>query len=147
MKGRKRHLVVDTMGLVMAVIVTSAGLQDDAFEAVGQLLWRLCLKGWSLLKVIWADGMYEGSAIMWANVIGGWMLRIVRRRPDLTAEAEAKNVGGFVPLPKRWVVERTFAWLGRYRRMSKDYEFLTDSSETMIYLAMTNLMLHRLSPG
>ena len=132
------------MGLVMAVIVTSAGLQDDAFDAVGQLLWRLCLKGWSLLKVIWADGMYEGSAIMWANLIGGWMLRVVTR-PDLAAAA--KKAGGFVPLPKRWVVERTFAWLGRYRRMSKDYEFLTDSSETMIYLAMTNLMLHRLSPG
>ena len=143
MKGRKRHLIVDTMGLVMAVIVTSAGLQDDAFEAIGQLLWRLGLKGWSLLKVIWADGMYEGSAIMWANIIGGWMLRIVRR-PDVTGQA--KKASGFVPLPKRWVVERTFAWLGRYRRMSKDYEFLTDSSETMIYLAMTNLMLHRLAP-
>jgi putative transposase len=144
-KGRKRHLVVDTMGLVMAASVTSAGLQDDAFEAVGHLLWRLCLKGWSLLKVIWADGMYEGSAVMWANVIGGWMLRIVRRSDDVGEQAARAR--GFVALPKRWVVERTFAWLGRYRRMSKDYEFLTDSSETMIYLAMTNLMLHRLSPG
>jgi putative transposase len=140
-KGRKRHIVVDTMGLLMAVIVTSAGVQDDAFEGVGQLLWRLVLKGWSLLKVIWADGMYEGSAVMWAQAIGGWMLRIVKRSDgDLRAK-------GFTVLPKRWVVERTFAWLGRYRRMSKDYEFLTNSSETMIYLAMTNLMLHRLAPG
>jgi putative transposase len=139
-KGRKRNLIVDTMGLVMAVIVTSAGLQDDAYEAFGRLLWRLVLKGWSRLTVIWADGMYEGSPVMWANAIGGWMLRIVKRSDgDLKAK-------GFVVLPKRWVVERTFAWLGRYRRMSKDYEFLTNSSETMIYLAMTNLMLHRLAP-
>jgi putative transposase len=127
------------MGLVMAVVVTSAGLQDDAREAVGQLLCRLVLKGWSLLKVIWADGMYEGSPILWAQAIGGWMMRIVKR-----SDGQSK---GFTVLPKRWVVERTFAWLGRYRRMSKDYEFLTDSSETMIYLAMTNLMIHRLSPG
>jgi putative transposase len=127
------------MGLVMAALVTSAGVQDDAKEAVGQLLCRLVLKGWSLLKVIWADGMYEGSPILWAQAIGGWMMRIVKR-----SDGQSK---GFTVLPKRWVVERTFAWLGRYRRMSKDYEFLTDSSETMIYLAMTNLMIHRLSPG
>ena len=127
------------MGLVMAALVTSAGVQDDAKEAVGQLLCRLALKGWSMLKVIWADGMYEGSPILWAQAIGGWMMRIVKR-----SDGRSK---GFTVLPKRWVVERTFAWLGRYRRMSKDYEFLTDSSETMIYLAMTNLMIHRLSPG
>ena len=143
MKGRKRHLVVDTMGLVMAALVTSAGVQDCALEAVGQLFWRLCLKGWSLLKVIWADGMYEGSPAFWAQWIGGWMLRVVKRPDAGDAKAKAK---GFVVLPKRWVVERTFAWLGRYRRMSKDYEFLTQSSETMIYLAMINLMLHRLAP-
>ena len=126
------------MGLILAVTVTSAALQDDAPQAAGQLLWRLCLKGWSLLKVIWADGMYEGSAVMWALIIGGWMLRIVKRTDDQK---------GFVVLPKRWVVERTFAWLGRYKRMRSDYEFLTDSSETMIRLAMINLMLHRLKPG
>jgi putative transposase len=128
------------MGLVMKAMVTSAGLQDDAFEAVGHLFWQLVLKGWSFLKVIWADGMYEGSAALWAQAIGGWMLRIIKRSDDQTGK-------GFVVLPKRWVVERTFAWLGRYRRMSKDYEFQTNSSETMIYLAMINLMLHRLKPG
>ena len=126
------------MGLILAVIVTSAALQDDAFEAAGQLLWRLGLKGWSFLKVIWADGMYEGSAIMWARLIGGWMLRIVKRTDDKK---------GFAVLPGRWVVERTFAWLGRYKRLRSDYEFLTDSSEAMIRLAMVNLMLHRLAPG
>jgi putative transposase len=144
-KRRERHVVVDTAGLLMAAHVTSAGVQDDAFGAVGHLLWRLVLKGWSLLKVIWADGMYEGSPVMWADAIGGWMLRVVKR-PDVAGERAAK-AKGFAVLPKRWVVERTFAWLGRYRRLSKDYEFATGSSEAMIYLAMTNLMLHRLAPG
>ena len=133
------------MGLVMKAMVTSAGLQDDAFEAAGHLFWRLVLKGWSFLKVIWADGMYEGSAALWAQAIGGWMLRIVKRSDANAAKGNAAK--GFTVLPKRWVVERTFAWLGRYRRMSKDYEFKTHSSETMIYLAMINLMLHRLKPG
>jgi len=131
-------VVVDTLGLIMAVAVTSAGLQDDAFEAAGHLFWRLVLKGWSFLKVIWADGVYEGSAVMWAQAIGGWALRVVKRTDDTK---------GFAVLPKRWVVERTFAWLGRYKRLRSDYEFLTDSSETMIRLAMVNLMLHRLAPG
>jgi hypothetical protein len=85
----------------MAVIVTSAGLQDDDKQAAGSLLWKLSLKGWSRLKVIWGDGSYEGQATMWALIIGGWMMRIVRR--IVTPE------GGFVILPKRWIVERTFA--------------------------------------
>jgi len=126
----------------MAAHVTSAGLQDDAFEAAGHLFWRLVLKGWSFLKVIWADGMYEGSAVLWAQAIGGWALRVVKR-----SDAAAGKDKGFVPVPKRWVVERTFAWLGRYKRLRSDYEFRTASSEAMIYLAMTNLMLHRLKPG
>jgi putative transposase len=121
--------------LVLCVLVHSAGLQDDEPEAVGQLFLRMVLKGWSRLKVIWADGMYEGQAILWANAIGGWMLRIVHRTP---------GVRGFQLLPRRWVVERTFAWLGRYRRLSKDYEFHCHNSETMILLAMINLMSKRL---
>jgi putative transposase len=136
-KGRKRHLVVDTMGLVLLAVVHSAGLQDDQKMAFGQVLVRLAQRGWSRLSVMWADGMYQGSARIWAALFG-WALAVVRR---------ADGAAPFSPVPRRWVVERTFAWLGRYRRLSKDYETLTVNSETMIYLAMINLMAHRLAPG
>ena len=93
------------------------------------------------LRTIFADGMYEGGACIRACALGRAM-RVVKR-----GDGRAPTPGGFVPLPERWVVERTFAWLGRYRRLSKDYEFHTWNSETMIYLAMINLMLHRLEAG
>ncbi len=90
------------------------------------------------LKLIWADGGYAGQLIDWAKRLGRWTLEIVKRSEDAV---------GFAVLPKRWIVERTFAWLGKYRRLSKDYETLTESSESMIRIAMINLMLHRLEPG
>jgi putative transposase len=136
-KGRKRHLVVDTLGMVLAAVVHSAGLQDDEMAAAGQVFVRLWQRGWSRLTLLWADGMYEGSAGLWAMLFG-WVLTVVRR---------PGGAPPFSPVPRRWVVERTFAWLGRYRRLSKDYETLTVNSETMIYLAMINLMAHRLRPG
>ena len=138
MKGRKRHLVVDTMGLVLVAVVHSAGLQDDQKMAFGQVLVRLRQRGWPRLSVIWADGMYEGSAGMWARFLFGWTLAVVRR---------AEGAPRFGPVPRRWVVERTFAWLGRYRRLGRDHETDTDSSETMIYLAMIHLMSRRLTRG
>jgi putative transposase len=134
-KGRKRHLVVDSLGLVMIAVVHSAGLQDDQKMAFGQVLVRLWARGWSRLSLLWADGMYEGTAGLWAMLFG-WVLRLARR---------PEGAPPFSPVPKRWVVERTFAWLGRYRRLSKDYETLTVNSETMIYLAMINLMARRLT--
>ena len=90
------------------------------------------------LKLIWADGRYAGNLIEWTRALGGWTLQIVKR---------SDNVKGFVVLPSRWVVERTFAWLGRYRLLSKDYETSTDSSETMIRIALIDLRAHRLKPG
>ncbi len=90
------------------------------------------------LKLIWGDGGYAGKLVSWAMDFAGWILEIVRR---------PKDAKGFVVLPRRWVVERTFAWLGRYRRLSKDYEELPETSEAMILIAMVNLMSRRLARG
>ena len=139
MNGRKRHVVVDTLGLVWAVVVHSAGEQDrDGAKRVLGVLAMLRLCGLlPRLSLVWADGGYAGRLVDWARAAGGWALQIVKRCDD---------VKGFAVLTKRWIVERTFGWLGRYRRLSKDYETLTDSSEALIRIAMINLMLHRLAP-
>jgi len=131
--GRKRHILVDTMGLILAVVVHSAGIQDRegakaVFEKIKNDLPRL--------ELAWADGGYSGDLIEWVKRECGWILEIVKRNDD---------VKGFKLLPHRWVVERTFGWLGRFRRMSKDYEFHPETSESMIYLAMINLMVRRLA--
>ena len=134
MTGRKRHIVVDTMGLLLAVVVHPANVQDrDGAKLVLQTL----TGRFPRLQLIWADGGYAGQLIAWVQELGGWLLEIVKR-PD-----ESR----FVVLPRRWVVERTFAWLGRHRRLSKDYEALPESSETFILIATIYLMLHRLAPG
>lgn len=134
MTGRKRHIVVDTMGLLLAVTVHAANVQDrDGAKLVLQKL----SGRFPRLQLIWADGGYAGQLIAWVHELGGWLLEIVKR-PD-----ESR----FVVLPRRWVVERTFAWLGRHRRLSKDYEALPESSETFILIATIYLMLHRLAPG
>ena len=126
--------MVDTLGMILAVVVHAASLQDrDGAKLVLQKL-RGCFPR---LKLIWADGGYAGQLIEWTWKLGHWVLEIVKRSDDLTR---------FVVLPKRWIVERTFAWLNRYRRLSKDYETLTNSSENVIYLAMIHLMVRRLRP-
>jgi putative transposase len=128
-------LVVDTLGLILAVVVHAANVQDrDGAKLVLRKLRGL----YPRLKRLWADGGYAGKLIDWTKRLGGWILEIVKRSDD---------VAGFAVLPKRWIVERTFAWLGRYRRMSKDYEMLTPSSEAMILIVMINVMIHRLAPG
>jgi putative transposase len=123
------------LGLILAVVVHAANIQDrdGAKLVLGGLRGR-----YGRLKLIWADGGYAGKLIEWTASFGNWVLEIVKRSDDIV---------GFAVLPKRWIVERTFGWIGRYRRMSKDYEMLPDSSEAMILIAMINLMLHRLAPG
>ena len=131
-KGRKRHFLVDTLGLLLAVVVHSAKLQDR--DGVKLLLFKI-RHTFPKLKIVWADGGYAGKLEDWVKRFFNWTLDIVRKRED------AK---GFELLPKRWIVERTFAWIGRYRRLSKDYECSVKTSEAMIYLAMIRLMLKRL---
>ncbi len=101
------------------------------------------------LKLIWADMGYRGTELKnWIEQVCQWKLEIVKRPRRwgwYPEDVEPPPMPSFTVLPRRWVVERTFAWIGRYRRLSKDYEYLTDSSEAMVYLAMTRLMLRRLS--
>lgn len=135
MNGRKRHLVVDTLGLILMVVVHAADIQD---RDGAKLVFRKLRGLYPRLKRIWADGGYAGKLIDWTKRVGRWTLEIVKR---------SDKVAGFAVLPKRWIVERTFGWIGRYRRMSKDYEMLIPSSETMILIVMINVMVHRLAPG
>jgi putative transposase len=130
--GRKRHVLTDTTGLVLAASVTAASVTDR--EGARRLLGRLpggCRK----LRRLYVDGGYRGPIVERAAAL----LRIVVQAVVRT------RTQAFVVLPRRWVVERTFAWLGMSRRLSRDYERLTQTSETMIYIAMTRLMLRRLS--
>ena len=131
--GRKRHLAVDTLGLVLAVVVHTADLQDH--DGVLFVFKRL-EAAFTRLKVVFADGAYGRNALpAWVQATFGWILQTVLR---------PVNAQGFVVLPKRWIVERTFAWISRCRRHSKDYERNPETSEAMIHLAMINLMSRRL---
>jgi len=134
-KGRKRHIVVDTMGLLLAVVVHAADIQD---RDGAKLVLRKLLGRFPRLRLIWADGAYAGQLVDWASALGGWLIEVVKH---------AKNLHSFEVLPRRWVVERTLGWLGRNRRLSKDYEELTESSEAWVHIAMIHLMLKRLRPA
>jgi putative transposase len=132
--GRKRHIIVDTMGLLIAVVVHSAAVQDR--DGIKRVLAKI--KGRvPRLKRIWADGSYA-AAVDWTWSFGRWVLELVKK---------PKGLKEFKVLPRRWVVERTFAWLSRCRRLSKDYERLTTSSEAMVHVAMIRLMIRRLKPA
>jgi len=122
--------------LLLAVVVTAANVQDRA----GAESLLACLKHqFSRVRGIWADQAYTGELVTWV-----WGLRPWRKvRLEIVKRPEGTH--GFLLLPKRWVVERTFAWLGRYRRLAKDYEYLTQTSEAMIRVAMIRLMVHRLA--
>jgi putative transposase len=142
MAGRKRHILVDTGGLVLAARVHSADLPD---RDGGR---RLLEDGKELARMglVWADGAYTGEFREWLRRRLGWRLE-VPHHPDrqLWRYGLEEKPRGFQVLPRRWVVERTFAWLGLSRRFSKDYERLPETAETMIYGAMSRLMLRRLA--
>lgn len=120
------------MGLLLKAVVHSADIQD---RDGAKLVFKRMRKYFKKLKLIWADGGYAGKLISFVNRYYNCILEIVKRSDDLK---------GFKVLPKRWIVERTFGWFNNYRRLSKDYEYDPKTSETMIYIAMTSLMLKRL---
>lgn len=132
--GRKRHIAVDTLGLLLMVIVTAASVQDR--EGGKLLLQRLKLRFRSL-RAFWVDGGYSGALVDWARMTLGWVLMVVKR---------PKGASGFVLLKRRWVVERSFAWFTRCRRLTRDYEGLPSTTEAWFYLANIRLMLRRLDP-
>jgi putative transposase len=121
------------MGLILMVVVHAADVQD---RDGAKLVLEKVKDQFSRLKLIWADGIYAGQLVDWVKSTCGWILEIVKR---------LDGVKGFQVLPRRWVVERTFAWLGKYRRLSKDYEFLSETSEAWIYGAMIHVMVRRLA--
>jgi putative transposase len=124
------------MGLVLVAIVHPANIQD---RDGAKLVLEKIKNQFHHLRLIWADGGYAGQLIEWL-----WGLR-KRAKVQIEIVKRSDDIKGFKVLPHRWVVERTFGWLGRYRRFSKDYEFHTASSEAMIHIAMTGLMLRRLA--
>ena len=129
--GRKRHIAVDAMGLVLAVVITAASVQDR--DAARPLLWNLhrtCCR----IRLIWADAVYAGKLASWAATMKMTLCIVARRNPH-----------AFEVLPRRWVVERTFAWISKHRRTVRDYERLPASHEAMILWAMIALMARRLA--
>lgn len=135
-EGRKRHLLVDTLGSLLSIVVTAASVQErEGARLVFARLRGSCKE----LRRLWVDGGYRGAPLAeWVTARFRFVLQVVLRGEEQM---------GFAVLPRRWVVGRTSAWLSFNRRLSKDYEALTDNSEAMIYIAMTRLMLRRLKPS
>jgi putative transposase len=136
-QGRKRHIVVDSLGLLLVVLVTAANVDDG--RAAQEVLAEMPGRDYPRLRVVWGDSKYHNYALQdWVSL---------HRRPyRVVAVHRPPDAEGWVKLPKRWVVERTFAWLGRYRRLSKDCEKLTETSEAMVQISAIHHMLRRLKP-
>ena len=134
MNGRKRHILVDTLGLLLVVVVHAANIQESEGA---KLVLSKALGRFPRLAKIWVDQGYKAHFVEWAQAVRDWAVEVVKR---------PEGVEGFQFLPRRWVVERTFAWLGRCRRLSKDDEGLPETSEAWLRVAMIHLMLKRLAP-
>jgi putative transposase len=137
LRGVKRHIVVDTLGLLLVVVVSAASADDGTYAPV--VLRRLSPEHRTRLEVIWADGKYNNRRLdRWlAGARVGYRVEVIGR---------PRGSVGFVKLPRRWVVERTFAWIGRYRRNSRDYEWFAATGESMIRISAIHRMLRKLSP-
>ena len=132
-KGTKRHLLVDALGLLLCVVVHAANIQDR--DGAKVLLGKA--KGlFPTLRLLWADGGYAGKLVAWVASVCGWVLQIVKR---------SDAAKGWVLLPRRWVVERTFGWLSQCRALARDYDYHPETSEALIHVAMVHLMLRRLA--
>lgn len=144
LSGRKRHILVDTTGLVLHARVHSAALHD---RDGGKLLLDPALREeLPRLNVVWADQGHAGRFAQWAREERGYRLTVTYHRDrNLWYYGLKEKPTGFLVIPRRWVVERTFAWLGQARRLAKDYERLPATGEAMIYAAMARLMLRRLA--
>ena len=134
-KGRKRHLLVDTSGLLRQGVVTATDVDDR--DGLKQVLTRLGTAGAARLRKLWADGGYQGEAIR------TWVAK-QKKTHKIDLEVVAKQGNGFEVVPRRWVVERTFAWLMNFRRHTRDYEVLTHHSEALIQIAMIHLLLKQI---
>lgn len=132
--GRKRHIIVDTLGHLLEVVVHAAGIQDR--DGGMFPFFKLSASTLTSLQRVWADGGYRGQFVHWVKEHFDIILDIVGRDSDLK---------GFHVLPRRWVVERTFAWFGRFRRLSKDYERCPTNSEATVYIASIHTMMRRLA--
>jgi len=148
-KGRKRHLLVDTEGFVLKTVVHAADIQD---RDGGRLVLAALGETYPRLAHLWVDAGYRGRFVGWVETTLSWSVEVVQhwwtgvRGVWVPEGGEAPEIPtGFQVLPRRWVVERTFAWLGKYRRLSKDYEALPATSEALIYAAMSCMMLKRLA--
>ena len=134
MTGRKRHLLVDVLGLVLLVVVHAASVQE---QDGAKRVFERAQRRFPRLRLVWADAGYKVQWLLdWVVSHCPWVLTIVERPPGSK---------GFTLLPRRWVVERTFGWLSHYRVLSKDYEVLPRNSEAVVYVAMIHLMLRRLA--
>jgi transposase len=131
--GRKRHLAVDTLGLLLVIMVTAASVQDR--DAARPLLWRL-RGGYRGIRRVWADAGYAGKLVIWAAAMLYLVVDVVRKHPGQHT---------FQVLPRRWVVERTFAWIAKHRRTVRDYERLPAHHEAMVKWAMVAVMTRRLA--
>ena len=145
--GRKRHILVDTLGLLLAVCVHSAKLHDR--DGADLLLTEDLAESFPRVEVVFGDAGYSGQCQKRVEDRLGWRMEVVRRPPGGWSDdpdfVVRTKPDGFQVLRWRWIVERTFAWLGRHRRLSKDYEHKAKSSRTWILIAMSSLMLRRLA--